>query len=171
MRCGSSTVKKYEIMHERARGHLLPHFETDMMDTAIMSAQGPVSLAVSISPKIWPMTVHIMHCFFMPHDMLELLVTLDWRQDGLGRALNGAAHGGTPEHDAGLRFWGPSKGRARFPDSMVISVLFCMHFFHAPQLFDQALQMGLSSSLRHARRRVSAESVEVGKDSFGRVSK
>ena len=31
--------------------------------------------------------------------------------------------------------------------------------------------MGLSSSLRHARRRVSAESVEVGKDSFGRVSK
>ena len=81
-------------MHERARGHLLPHFETDMMDTAITSAQGPVSLAVSISPKIWPMTVHIMHCFFMPHDMLELLVTLDWRQDGLGRALNGAAHGG-----------------------------------------------------------------------------
>ena len=81
-------------MHERACGHLLPHFETDMMDTAIMSAQGPVSLAVSISPKIWPMTVHIMHCFFMPHDMLELLVTLDWRQDGIGWASNGAAHGG-----------------------------------------------------------------------------
>lgn len=66
-----------------------------MMDTAIMSAQGPVSLAVSISPKIWPMTVHIMHCFFMPHDMLELLVTLDWRQDGLGWAWMGIERGGT----------------------------------------------------------------------------
>lgn len=34
---------------------------------------------VDVLLLIWPMTVHIMHCFFMPHDMLELLVTLDWR--------------------------------------------------------------------------------------------
>ena len=96
LRCGSSTVKNYEITHERARGHLLLHFETDMMDTAIMSAQGPVSLAVSISPKIWPMTVHIMHCFFMPHDMLELLVDF-WigGRMGPGGLLNG---GGTWWH-------------------------------------------------------------------------
>jgi hypothetical protein len=29
--------------------------------------------------EIWPMTFPILHCFFMPKELLAVLMTLDWR--------------------------------------------------------------------------------------------